>query len=347
MWGAFQEGWRSGFGADADHLKNLSDIEPFLEAGYTFFTVDPGDFVNPDADTASAGDLSTMLELLEWDDLETRSQDLFDRLADRPIDLGDTTLILSQVELSRAVVKYGRAVAHVVRMYRRLAELAEHPVELEISVDETASPTRVEEHLYIALELKRLGVEWVSLAPRYPGAFEKGIDFKGDLDTFREMFGRHVAVARTVGPYKLSLHSGSDKFSIYPIAASLAGDMIHLKTAGTSYLEALRAVAVLEPAEFRKLLAFSMEHFEADRASYHVSAHLDQVPDPESIPDDGLASLLDEVNTRQVLHVTFGSVLHSQPHRFALYETLVKGEDVHYRLLARHFARHLEPFSGD
>jgi hypothetical protein len=318
-----------------------------LDAGYTFFTVDPGDFVNPEADTASAGDLSAMFDALDWDDLETGAQDLIARLGDRPIDLGDTTLVLSQAELSRAAVKYGRAVAHVVRMFRRLKELAKHPVELEISVDETASPTRVVEHLYIALELKRLGVEWVSLAPRYPGAFEKGIDFKGNLDTFREMFGQHAAVARAVGPYKLSLHSGSDKFSIYPIAASLAADTIHLKTAGTSYLEALRAVAILEPRVFRNLLSFSMEHFETDRASYHVSARLDQVPAPESIDDDSLATLLDEVNTRQVLHVTFGSVLNSQSQRFALYDTLVKGEDVYYRLLARHFARHLESFSED
>ena len=149
------------------------------------------------------------------------------RLGGRPVDLGDRTVTLEPLTLLRAAAKYGRAVAHTVRMYRAIAEAvrAIERFELEVSVDETASVTRVEEHLYIAHELRRLGVRWVSLAPRYVGACEKGIDYIGDLDAFRRHFAAHLAVARTYGPYKLSLHSGSDKFSIYPIAAELAGEL--------------------------------------------------------------------------------------------------------------------------
>ena len=152
-----------------------------------------------------------------------------------------------------------------------------------MSVDETATPTSVAEHVFVASELKRLGVKWVSLAPRFVGEFEKGVDYIGDLDAFRRSFAQHVAVAQHFGPYKISIHSGSDKFSIYPIAAELTGGLVHLKTAGTSYLEALRAIAKIDPALFREIMAFAIERYPEDRASYHVSADLAKVPAPESL----------------------------------------------------------------
>ena len=89
------------------------------------------------------------------------------------------------------------------------------PFELEVSVDETETPTTHAEHVYIASELKRLGVDWVSLAPRFIGRFEKGVDYIGDLGAGRP--GRARRHRPPLGPYKLSLHSGSDKFSVYPI----------------------------------------------------------------------------------------------------------------------------------
>ena len=151
----------------------------------------------------------------------------------------------------KAAVKYGRAVEHVASMYHHLARTAGHrPFELEVSVDETEQPTSHAEHIYIASELKRLGVNWVSLAPRYVGSFEKGVDYIGSLTLFQNDFAGHAAIARHFGPYKLSLHSGSDKFSIYPIAARLTHGLVHLKTAGTSYLEALRTIAALNDGAF-------------------------------------------------------------------------------------------------
>ncbi len=135
-------------------------------------------------------------------------------------------LAFDEETLLRAVVKYGRAVAHTRRMHRHLAQAASgRPFELEMSVDETDSPTTPHEHYYVAHELKRLGVPVVSLAPRFIGAFEKGIDYKGDLRAFEAAFAQHVKIARHLGPYKISIHSGSDKFSIYPIAAKHAREL--------------------------------------------------------------------------------------------------------------------------
>ena len=151
-------------------------------------------------------------------------------------------------------------------------------IELEVSVDETETPTSHAEHIYIASELKRLGVKWVSLAPRYVGRFEKGVDYIGSLAAFEADFAGHAAIARWFGPYKLSLHSGSDKFSIYPIAARLSRGLVHLKTAGTSYLEALRTIAHHDPAFFREIYTFARQRYETDRLSYHVSAELSECP---------------------------------------------------------------------
>jgi hypothetical protein len=176
------------------------------------------------------------------------------------------------------------------------------------------------------------------------GRFEKGVDYIGDLETFSTAFAQHVAVARTVGPYKLSLHSGSDKFSIYPVVARLTEGLVHLKTAGTSYLEALRAVARVAPALFREMLTFARERYDTDRATYHVSAQLANVPLQQALSDADLPGLLGQFDARQVLHVTFGSVLDRFGER--LLATLREHEGVYYDMLDVHFRRHLASFAG-
>lgn len=347
IWGVLQEGWRDGFGADADHLKNTQDIDVCVAAGYTFYTIDPGEFVDDRANTASVETLRDMVEQLPWSILDSDPDDLLTRLAAQTIDLDDFTVTFNEAQVLRAAAKYGRAVAHTVAMYRYLAEaMGDRPFELEMSVDETDTVTSLAEHLYIANELKRLAVKWVSLAPRYVGTFEKGVDYIGDVVAFEESFTQHVAVAKTFGPYKLSLHSGSDKFSIYPIAARLAGDLVHLKTAGTSYLEALRAVAQINPALFRQIVAFARERYPTDRATYHVSAELAKMPNTADLTDEQLVELLEEFHTREVLHVTFGSVLHHPDFRQPFFTALRENEETYYQVLETHFKRHFKPFRG-
>ena len=351
-WGVFQEGWRSGYGADADHLKTTADIDLCLKAGFTFYTIDPGDHVDNAAETDDAATLAAKLEALPWKVLESSPVGLRHTYVGRPLDLGPgLSLIIDEEAFLRAAAKYGRAIAHTVTLYRHLVKRsAGRPFELEMSVDETATPTKVAEHWFIASELQRLGVRWVSLAPRYSGRFEKGVDYIGDLAALDAELIQHVAIARHLGPYKLSLHSGSDKFSVYPLISRRAGELVHLKTAGTSYLEALRAIARVEPGFFREILAFARQRYSEDRASYHVSADLARVPEPASVPDDRLPALLDDFHTRQVLHVTFGSVLTSRTEageyrfRTQLYKTLAGHEEEHYEAIETHFRKHLEPF---
>ena len=340
-WGAFEAGWRRSLGADADHLKTPDDIDACVVAGFSFFTVDPGAHVDSEADMADAAHIAERVDALPWAALESSSAALDQNYAGRVFELGNSRVEVSRAAAMRAAAKYGRAIAHVATMYRHLAG-KDVPFELEISVDETDTPTTHAEHIYIASELQRLGVRWVSLAPRYVGRFEKGVEYLGDLAALRADLAGHAAIARALGPYKLSLHSGSDKFNVYPIIAELTGGCVHLKTAGTSYLEALRVIARVEPSLFREIARFSRDRYPHDRATYHVSAEVSRLPDLATLPDPRLPALLDDNNTRQILHVTFGSVLGEFKPR--LLAALRAHEEAHYAALEKHFIRHLQPF---
>jgi hypothetical protein len=342
-WGVFQEGWREPWGADADHLKSTEDIEVCVAGGYTFFTIDPGDHVEDAAHSAPLATIQDDFAALPWMELESTAADVRAAYVDRTFTLdGGLVLTFSEEALLRAAGKYARAIAHVVRLYRHLTARTDD-FELEISVDETETPTSALEHYFVASELKRLGVEWVSLAPRYIGRFEKGVDYIGDLVALETDLAQHAAVARALGPYKLSLHSGSDKFSIYPIFARQTGGMVHLKTAGTSYLEALRAIAAVKPALFRDIYRFAFERYGGDRATYHVSADPARAPQLEDLGDGDLPAVLEQFDAREMLHVTFGSALaqYGDP----LKEALEAHERAHYRALEIHFVRHLELFA--
>jgi tagaturonate epimerase len=352
MWGVFAEGWRAGFAADADHLKSTEDIDRCVAAGYTCYTFDPGEHVDNTADTTPLASLHQKFEALPWTALEDSPKDQLARYL-APQHVEGRVLQFDEETLVRASVKYGRAIAHVVRLYRHLAAVGSGRAwEVEISVDETETPTTPAEHVYLATELRRLGVQWVSLAPRYVGRFEKGVDYIGDLAAFTASFAIHAAIARTLGPYKLSLHSGSDKFSIYEVAARETQGLVHLKTAGTSYLEALRTVAQVQPDLLRDIYAFSLERYETDRASYHVSAELHRAPTPEDLPDTAVPMLLDQFDARQILHVTFGSVLTAQDpgghRRFygRMMEVLHTHPEAYAANLKSHFLRHLRPFAA-
>ena len=152
----------------------------------------------------------------------------------------------------------------------------------------------------------------------------------------------HMEIVRALGPYKLSLHSGSDKLSIYPLVARATGGLFHVKPAGTSYLEALRVVARHDVALFRRIIDFSRCCFEDDRATYHISSELELVAPAEDIASTDLESVyLDGDCGRQVLHVTFGSVLTDVALGPAIREILRSEPTTHQQVLSSHFERHL------
>lgn len=342
-WGAFLGGWDGPVGADADHLKTEDDVDNCLAAGYTFFTIDPGEHVDARADRLTGRELEDAFGALPWQELDTTPADLAARLAASKLDIGQREVTFGPGELERAAVKYARAVLHVAKLSRHLNEQARYATELEVSVDETPSPTSLAEHLYFATELARLGVRWVSLAPRFVGEFEKGVEYIGDLTALADHLRGHAAIAKALGPYKLSLHSGSDKFSVYPIAAEATGGAVHLKTAGTSYLEALRVAAAARPELLRDIAILALERFSEDVKSYQISGSPAGMPELDALHGSAVGALLEQFDSRQVLHVTFGSAL--QAHGGELRSLLRQHPEAYRAALRRHFERHIAPFA--
>jgi len=353
-WAVFQEGYRGGFGADADHVKTIDELDETFEAGFTMFTIDPSAYVDSEADNYDLPRLKERFEGLPWAELQCRREDYSKiYLPKHP----RTTLAkkaqmpeFSEESLLRVAVKYSAAIAHAAKMYRHLKKLfGRKRFDVEVSVDETETPTSPSEHFFIACELRRLGVQITGLALRFVGRFEKAVDYIGNLSEFEESFAKHVSIPKACGPYKLSIHSGSDKFSIYPIVGRLASSMVHLKTAGTSYLEALRVVARHDPDLFREIVEHSLGCFEKDRESYYLTTDLSVVPNPRRVSDENLeVTFLYENNARQMLHVTYGSVLTAKTSngewlfRERIRRILMENEEEHYETVARHIKRHAE-----
>ncbi len=318
--------WDGSWGADADHLKSLDDLQPFVDAGYTFYTVDPGSYIDQAADTDSVEVLKSKITgWIDWAELAS----LYLGMVNIPC-----VAVFEPDTLLRAAVKYGKAIQHTVLMYRRLREMRDD-FDFEVSVDETDTHTTPLEHFFIANELTRLGVKFTSLAPRFIGRFEKGVDYVGNLSMLDVDMAQHAAVTAYFGTYKISLHSGSDKFSVYPLLVKHWGDRIHIKTAGTSYLEALRTLSVNEPDLFGKIWELSLKCYRIDRVSYHVSADPALVPVGIKYP-----AFLDNFYAREILHVTFGSVLNQYGEVIKL--ALKKHSQDYFANLQEHFQRHLK-----
>jgi hypothetical protein len=122
---------------------------------------------------------------------------------------------------------------------------------------------------------------------------------------------------------------------VYPLLAKHWGERIHVKTAGTSYLEALRVMATYEPDLFLSIYALGRERYETDRKTYHVSAELNKLPNTDDLP-----ALLEDFHAREVLHVTFGSAL--AQYGTELKAALVKYDDAYFNGLKAHFEKHLD-----
>lgn len=350
-------GWLGPIGADADHLKTPEDVNDTAAAGFTFFTIDPSDEVDQQADDYDEATLrlkfTTAREQAPW----------FNVYLGRTVDLPTGTKIdLNEEACMRAAVKYGAAIHRARQLgdhILRVNETIGRDYEIELSVDETDQPTTLAEHYIIADQCLQSGMKLVSLAPRFIGELEKGVDYKGDVQALEESLNDHAAVAELLGPYKLSLHSGSDKLSMYPALARSTHGRFHVKTAGTSYLEALRVVARHDEPLFRRIIDFARDRYDTDKATYHVSATLQIVPPTSELPD---STRLEQVYLerwedvplghgftepgRQILHCTFGSVLTDTDLGPAVQSVLLSHPETYAEVLADHFSRHLDALAA-
>ncbi|MCH8829110.1 MAG: hypothetical protein IID45_05985 [Planctomycetes bacterium] len=351
--GAAASGWTDDVGADADHLKTCADVDATAAVGFTFFTIDPSGYVDQQADDYDEATLREKFKSARDD------APWYDSYIGRKVGLSTgTTIELSSEACMRAAVKYGVAIREAGKLGEYIQSVnaaAGRDYEIELSVDETEQPTTLAEHYIIADQCLQSGMKLISLAPRFIGDFEKGVDFKGDLAALEKSLHDHAAVAQLLGPYKLSLHSGSDKLSMYPALARATRGKFHVKTAGTSYLEALRVVARHDESLFRAIVDFSRSRYDTDKATYHVAATLDSAPPAVDVAEAKSLERLylecwEDVPAgkgftapgRQILHCTFGSVLTHPEFGPAVRAVLEAHPETYTEILADHFGRHLD-----
>jgi hypothetical protein len=231
-------GWKGPYFVDADHI-GLGNVDGFIEAS-DFFTLDVADFIGKPARPA---------------EIDAFSKKHAGLVGSHRIDGIDKPVQIDQARLQAIASKYLFAAQQAGKIYRHVeAAKGAGQFVTEVSMDETDSPQTPIEMLVILAALADEGIPAQTVAPKFSGRFNKGVDYVGDLRQFAREFEQDLAVIRFAieqfglpESLKLSVHSGSDKFSIYePIRKALqkfdAG--LHLKTAGTTWLEELIGLAV-------------------------------------------------------------------------------------------------------
>lgn len=229
--------WRQPYHVDADHIR-WETVGGFISSS-DFYTIDVADAIGK---PAAAADVATFTD--------THTQ-LVGHLSIPGI---DERFEITRADVERIAGKYLLAVQEAGRIYERIAnEKGVDNFITEVSMDETDSPQTPPELLVIlaAIAAQRIPVQ--TIAPKFTGRFNKGVDYVGDIRQFEREFNQDLAVINYAvnhfglpASLKLSVHSGSDKFSIYaPIRRALArfGAGLHIKTAGTTWLEEVIGLA--------------------------------------------------------------------------------------------------------
>lgn len=230
-------GWSKSFHIDADHIR-LDIVDEFIETS-DFYTLDVADSIG---EPAADEDVQAFVE---------RHPELVGRIEIPGIAAPFET---TQAEIERIARKFLKAVQDAGRIYRHVVSVkGESNFIAEVSMDETDSPQTPPELLVILVAIADEKIPAQTVAPKFTGRFNKGVDYVGDVAQFEKEFNEDIAViSHAVKTYelpanlKLSVHSGSDKFSIYePIRRALArtGAGIHVKTAGTTWLEEIIGLA--------------------------------------------------------------------------------------------------------
>lgn len=340
----FQEGYKDGFGADGDHLKREEDIQMSLDLGFTMLTLDCSEKIDNAIEGASASEQEA-----KYAELPQEVRNHYESLyLNQTFRVAGISITFDRGTLIKNVLIYGAAIDFMEHVYNAYIKTAASEVDFEISIDETATPTAPESHFFVAKELYGRGLTIYSMAPRFCGEFQKGIDYIGDIEQFEKEMVIHAGIADDFG-YKLSIHSGSDKFSVFPIIGKYTNGRFHVKTAGTNWLEAVRTVAKVKPSLYRRMHQYALEHFEEAAAYYHVTTDISKIVPLDQVADSDLAdTYMNEDNARQLIHITYGILLQAKDKQGGslfkdeFYRTLSEQEEAYEQSLISHIGKHIE-----
>lgn len=340
---AFQEGYTGGFGADGDHLKTEEDIEMSLELGFTMLTLDCSDKINNSIEGSELENIQFRYDSLD-NELKKHYENKF---LNKEFKVMNRSVTYSLSGLMKNVLIYHEAIEYMKYIYHKYIQHADRAIDFEISIDETLTPTAPESHFFVAKELHDAGIDIFSMAPRFCGEFQKGIDYIGDIKKFEQELIIHAGIADHFG-YKLSIHSGSDKFSVFPIIARYTKGRFHVKTAGTNWLEAVRTVAKIHPKLYRRMHTYALEHVQEALAYYHVSANFNAIKPLSEMSDRELPNYMDDDNTRQLIHITYGLLLQAKDgdgnllFKAEFFKVLIDQEEEYGNAIKAHIGKHLQ-----
>ena len=329
----FREGFKKKWGADGDHLKTAADIKYALSLGFTMITLDCSEHIKTNITEENAPPLPLGCA---------------EKYLNRTFDIGEKQVLsFTEAELKKIAATYGEAIYFAYEIYTRVIKNAKTPADFEISIDETTFPTSPLEHYFIARELIDAGVEFVTIAPRFCGEFQKGIDYIGSLSQFENEIKIHAMIARHFD-YKLSIHSGSDKFSVFPLIGKETKGVFHVKTAGTNWLEAIRVVAMENPGLYKEIHRYALQAFGEAAKYYNIKADIKKIPNINKLNDKQLPALLNNDDCRQMIHISYGFILSRKNEdgtftfRDRLYKLWREKEEAYSKALSKHIGRHLE-----
>ena len=308
-------GWTDSYFVDADHV-GLGNVDVFVEAS-DFFTLDVADFIGGPGDGA---DVAAFID---------KCGKYAGRLAIGGI---DDPLEITEDQIASTVARFLPAVREAGRIYRHIeAAKGTGNFITEVSMDETDRPQTPTELLFILAAVADEGVPVQTIAPKFVGPFNKGVDYAGDVGRFASEFERHLAVIAFATKefglgdnLKLSIHSGSDKLSLYGAireAIKKFDTGLHLKTSGTTWLEEIGGLALVggqSLALAKEIYAKAASRFDELTAPYAAVVDIDAsaLPPPESVArwdGEAFAAALrndpscDAYNPhfRQLLHVAY------------------------------------------
>jgi len=341
-------GWTKNFYVDADHI-GMETVDEFIEPS-NFFTIDVAHFIAKPVDKK------------DKEEFVKRQSKYLGKLTIPGI---EEKFYITKEFLIQTADKYLLAIHEVAKIYGHIViHKGKDNFITEVSMDETDDAQTPIDLFFILGELQHLGVEVQTIAPKFTGLFAKGVDYIGDVSRFAREFEQDIAVVRYTihelglpESLKLSVHSGSDKFSIYPAIKFVMQKFntgIHVKTAGTTWLEEVIGLAKaggtgLEIA--KQVYAKSLERYDELTGPYLSVLNIQQnkLPAIKEVNSWNSAQYVNALthdqkcktydpNFRQLIHVgykiavemgdTFTSVLSE-------YRQII-AEQVRYNLLERH-----------
>ena len=357
-WGVIRMGYQDGWGANACELSDENEIAGVLALGYTTITLDASGKLATNIHELSDAEVSERYARLPEDfrsKLESSYLNVtFDiqefGVARLPLcgsggsfryKAGMFKISFKPEQLRRLVLIYSEVIVFTAYIYKKYFATMPWPVDFELSLNNAAVETTPQAALLIANEMQRQGVKLTMFNPRYVGGFPYGIDYEGDKWAFEQTFSIQAALADKYG-YKLSF-TGSDKYSLYPFMGRDSRGRIHIKTEGTSWLEALHTIWKADVELFRELVETARDKFPTAIKNYPAKADLTKVPNAKKATVKELESMLvQNDHCRQMLQITYLEILGDDKLRAAIYECLINNEDLHYKAVYDNLRKHIE-----